>query len=92
LALEPATSENMEIGSVKYKDGVLALNANTKILGIPNEVWEYQIGGYQVLDKWLKSHKGEALTIHTFTHIENIVGLLMETLKVQNDLCKMHKK
>ena len=90
LAFEPATPENMEIGSVKYKDGVLALNANTKILGIPKEVWEYQIGGYQVLDKWFKSHKGEALTIHSYTHIENIVGLLIETIRVQETLKEMH--
>ena len=91
LAFDPATPENMEIGSVKYKDGVIELNANTKILGIPKNVWEYQIGGYQVLDKWFKSHKGEALTIHTYSHIENIVGLLIETIKVQESL-EMHNK
>ena len=80
------------LGSVKYEDGILALNANTKIFGISKEVWEYQIGGYQVLEKWFKSHKGKALTIHSFTHIENIVGLLTETIKLQNDLSEMHKK
>ena len=42
------------------------------------------------LDKWFKSHKGEVLTIHSFTHIENIVGLLTETIKVQDSLKEMH--
>ncbi len=24
------------------------------------EVWQYQIGGYQVCDKWLKDRKGQS--------------------------------
>ena len=91
LSLEPNAAEDMEIGAVKYKDGVLQLNANKRIVGIPKEVWDYQIGGYQVLDKWFKSHKGEALNLGSFTHIENIVGLIAETIRIQNELSEMHK-
>ena len=91
LSLDPSTAEDMEIGAVKYKDGVLQLNANKRIVGIPKEVWDYQIGGYQVLDKWFKSHKGEALTLGSFTHIENIVGLIAETCRIQNELRKIHQ-
>ena len=90
LSLDPSTAENMEIGAVKYINGVLQLNENKRILGIPSEVWDYQIGGYQVLDKWFKSHKGETLTLESFTHIENIVGLIAETIKIQNNLSRMH--
>jgi len=92
LEIEPNTAENMEIGAVKYKDAVLHLNANKRILGIPADVWDYSIGGYQVLAKWFKSHKGEALTIDSFTHIENVVGLLAETIKVQDGLRKLHER
>ena len=80
----------MEIGAVKYKNGELLLNANKRIKGISADVWEYQIGGYQVLDKWFKEHRGEALTIESFTHIENVVGLLAETIKVQDELRLLH--
>jgi len=90
LEIEPSTSENLEIGAIKYKDGILHLNANKRILGIPADVWNYRIGGYQVLDKWFKSHKGEAMTIDSFTHIENIVGLLTETIKTQENLRGLH--
>ena len=90
LSLDPSTAENMEIGAVKYKDGVLQLNANNRIVGIPKEVWDYQIGGYQVVDKWFKSHKGEALSLGSFTHIENMVGLIAETIRIQNELSEMH--
>ena len=86
LSLEPNTPDDMEIGAAKYKDGVLHINANKRIIGISPDVWEYRIGGYQVLDKWFKSHKGESLTIETFEHISNVAGLLAETIKASNEL------
>ena len=70
---------------------VLQLNANKRITGISQEVWKYQIGGHQVLDKWFKEHKGEALTIDSFTHIENIVGALDETIRIREHLKGLHK-
>ena len=91
LALEPNTPDEMEIGAIKYKNGVLQLNANKRITGISQEVWKYQIGGHQVLDKWFKEHKGEALTIDSFTHIENIVGALDETIRIREHLKGLHK-
>lgn len=86
LKFEPDTSSDMLIGAVKYKNSVLHLNANKKITGISQEVWEYQIGGYQVLAKWFKEHNGETLTFDSFTHIENVVGLLAETIRMQEHL------
>ncbi len=91
LSFEPNTPDDVEIGSIKYKDGILHLNANKCIVGIPEQVWEYQIGGYQVLDKWFKSHRGEPITISMFSHIENMVGLLSETIKIQEGLRSMHQ-
>ena len=90
LTLDPNTPDDMEIGAAKYKNGVLQLNANKKIMGISQAVWEYQIGGHQVLDKWLKEHKGEMLTIDNFTHLENMVGLLSETIQIREDLENWH--
>lgn len=86
LILDPNTPDDMKIGAVKYKNGVLHLNAIKKITGISQDVWEYQIGGYQVLAKWFKEHKGETLTIDSFTHIENVVGLLAETILLREHL------
>ena len=90
LALEPSTAADLEIGAVKYKDGVLHLNTNKQIHGIAEDVWNYRIGGYQVIDKWLKSHKGKTMTIDDFDHIANIVGLLAETIKIQEELKSLH--
>ena len=53
-------------------------------------MWNYRIGGSQVLDKWFKSHKGETMTIDSFEHISNVAGLLSETIKVQVGLRSLH--
>ena len=90
LTLESDTSDDMEIGAVNYKNGVLQLNSSKRIVGISKDVWEYQIGGYQVLSKWFKEHKGEELTIDIFNHIENVVGVLSETIGLIEYLRKLH--
>ena len=107
LALEPNTPDDMEIGAIKYKNGVLQLNANKRITGISQEVWKYQIGGHQVLDKWFKEHKakcvgfGDGVSIessnedvkpfHDICMAENIVGALDETIRIREHLKGLHK-
>ena len=90
LTIEPNTHEDMEIGAIKYTNGILQLNKNKQILGIAGDVWNYQIGGYKVLDKWFKEHKGEILNISTFTHIEKMVGIISETIQLEESLRKLH--
>lgn len=90
LEFEPAMPDDMTIDAIKYKNGVLQLNPDTKITGIPQEIWEYQIGGHQVLDKWFKEHKGDELTLETFSHIENMCGSLAETLHIKEYLRNLH--
>ena len=86
LTIEPNDSNDLEIGAISYKDGILHLNKKKTIKGIPEEAWNYYIGGYQVLPKWFKSHKGELLDIKNFSHIQNVVGALTETIKIQFEL------
>ncbi|AUS70618.1 type ISP restriction/modification enzyme [Lactococcus lactis] len=78
--------KNMLIEAIKYKDGALNINKNTKILGIPENVLAYRIGGYQVLDKWFKSHKGELFDLEKFEHICKVVAILAETIEVQEGM------
>ena len=88
LTIEPANPSDMVIGKVKYVDGALHINAEARILGIPEDVWAYRIGGYQVLDKWFKAHKGETLDLDRFTHIAKVVWALEETVSIQEALRK----
>jgi hypothetical protein len=54
--------------------------------GIPQEVWEFHIGGYQVCEKWLKDRRGRKLGNHDITHFERIVVALAETIRLMDEI------
>lgn len=81
-----SSNNNLLIEMVKYENETLRINKDTIITGITEEIYNYYLGGYQVIDKWLKSHKGENLTIDYFNHIKKIAGIIEETINIQKQL------
>ena len=47
---------------------------------MPKAVWEFHIGGYQVLDKYLKSRKGRTLTLDEIGHVARVADSLAFTI------------
>jgi predicted helicase len=58
--------------------------------GIPQEVWEYQIGGYQVLDKWLYDRRERHLTNEEIQHYCRVVTALKHTIDLQQQIDEIH--
>ena len=54
--------------------------------GVPPELWAHMVGGYQVLDKWLKDRKGRALTSDDITHYQRVVRSLRETQRLMREI------
>ena len=48
--------------------------------GIAQDVWEFRIGGYQPMDKWLKDRRGRTLTFDDLDHYQRIAAALEETI------------
>jgi len=59
------------------------INESQYFEGITKEVWEYQIGGYQVCNKWLKDRKKKFLSLNDIKHYCKIVTSLQKTIEVQ---------
>jgi len=59
------------------------INNDQYFEGVKQEVWEYQIGGYQVCDKWLKDRKGRRLLLDDIKHYCNVVTALKKTIEIQ---------
>jgi len=59
---------------------------------IPKAIWEYQIGGYQVLSKWLKDRKGKILSLEDVKHYCNIVTSIKKTIDIQNNIDALYPK
>jgi predicted helicase len=54
--------------------------------GVPEAVWNFHIGGYQVCEKWLKDRKGRALSDDDIAHYHKIVVALAETIRLMAEI------
>jgi len=64
------------------EQGQVWINKTQYFDGVPPEVWEFHIGGYQVCHKWLKDRKGRGLTYDERKHYQHIIGALSETISL----------
>jgi hypothetical protein len=51
-------------------------------VGVPEAVWNFHIGGYQVCEKWLKDRKGRTLSEEDMSHYHKIIVALSETIRI----------
>ncbi|WP_033758499.1 type ISP restriction/modification enzyme [Helicobacter pylori] len=61
----------------------LYINSSAYFRGVSQEIHDYMIGGYGVLDKYLKSHKDEPCN---FDHVTNIIKVIARTIEIQKTL------
>ncbi|WQX34715.1 N-6 DNA methylase [Helicobacter pylori] len=61
----------------------LYINHSAYFRGVSKEIHDYMIGGYGVLDKYLKSHKNEPCD---FDHVTNIIRVIARTIEIQKTL------
>jgi hypothetical protein len=56
--------------------------------GVPETVWNFRVGGYQVCEKWLKDRKGLTLSKGDIEHYHRIVVALNETIRLMAEVDK----
>lgn len=78
-------NKNLKIEKIIYesKEQKLFINDSLHFCGVSEAVWEYKIGGYAVLDKYLKSHKGEEID---FKHFSRIIQALHRSLEIESQI------
>jgi hypothetical protein len=59
---------------------------------VPEEIFEFHIGGYQVCEKWLKDRKGRRLTQDDILHYHKIVTALHHTIRLMKEIDKVIEK
>jgi predicted helicase len=62
------------------------INKTQYFEGVPPEVWEFHIGGYQVCQKWLKDRKGRKLEFNDIKHYQLMVATLAETIQLMGQI------
>lgn len=80
------TSEVEKVRYVEQKPGRVYINKNQYFDGIDPVLWKFQIGGYQVLHKWLNDRKGRNLSFDDLFHYQRIVIALKETIRLMKEI------
>jgi len=75
----PRNDGNVVIGNVWF-------NKNQCFEGVEEEDWNFHIGGYQVLAKWLKDRKGRPLSFDDIEHYQKIVVAIHETRRLMAEI------
>ena len=77
----------LDAGRTNAREGHRAMNPGTiGFQGVPEDVWDFQIGGYQVCHKWLKDRKGRILSDQDVAHYQKIVVALNETIRIMTEI------
>jgi hypothetical protein len=84
---EPGSNQ---VERVEYKNNCVYINQAQYFSGIQQEIWEYQVGGYQVMYKWLKDRKNQALTLPEIRHYIRIAKALELTGKYQAEIDRLY--
>ena len=71
------------VEAVRYspEEQAIWINKTQFFKPVPQAVWDFHIGGYQVLDKYLKSRKGRALSLDEINHVGAIADSLAFTIE-----------
>lgn len=58
----------------------LWINSKQGFPNVPKRVWEFVVGGHQVLDKYLKARKGRTISLDEIEHVEKVANVLDFTI------------
>jgi predicted helicase len=76
------------VEQVKYHENhqQIWINSQQYFDQVPQQIWNFYIGGYQVCQKWLKDRKGRQLNFDDINHYQNIISIISETIKIMENI------
>ena len=73
-------------GDATDKMGKVFINKTQYFENVPETAWNFHIGGYQVLQKWLKDRKGRTLSFDDLEHYAKVVSALSQTIELMQKI------
>ena len=92
LAAYPVKGDHT-VEAVRYspEEQAISINKTQFFKPVPQAVWEFHIGGYQVLDHYLKARKGRALSLDEINRISAIADSLAFTIEQMAKIDEAYK-
>jgi predicted helicase len=66
--------------------GSIWINATQYFAEVPRDVWEYRVGGWQVVQEWLKRRRDRVLSSDEIGLLQRIMGALSESIEVLTEI------
>jgi predicted helicase len=73
-------------GHPKYKDCAVYINSSSRFECVPEEVWDFRVGGHKVCEKWLKERRGRSLSDEDLAHYRRVVAAIFETIRLMSEI------
>lgn len=77
----PISGDNI-VSKLKYENEKVHINNTQYFDKVPEVAWNFYIGGYQPVQKWLKDRKNKELTYDDIMHYQKIINALYLTDKL----------
>ncbi|MEK8017261.1 MAG: type ISP restriction/modification enzyme, partial [Candidatus Parabeggiatoa sp.] len=81
----PIEGDN-RVDKITYKNEKVYINKTQYFDNVTEAVWQFQIGGYQVCQKWLKDRKGRQLNYDDCNHYLYILAALEHTIQLMAEI------
>ncbi|AMR76234.1 hypothetical protein [Borrelia hermsii] len=77
-------NEKRIVQKIEYFQETKGLFYNSTFTNVSCKVYEFAIGTYQLLKKYLKYINGRELSIHEIEHLEKVIKVIQYTLMFKN--------
>lgn len=81
LEIADFVGENRKVMKVFWQNEKLYINPVSYFSGVSKAVFDYEIGAYQVLHKYLKDRNEEILSLDEIEHLQNVIKVLAKTVE-----------
>ena len=81
----PATG-TLQVDCYRWESDRVYINSEQYFEGVPEQAWNFYIGGYQPAQKWLKDRKGLTLSIEDVRHYQRIIYVLQQTARIMQEI------
>lgn len=89
-------TDNYKVEKVEFdeKKMKVSINNDRYFQPVPSDIWNFYIGGYQVLDKWLKERKKHEISLSAddIRHFIKVVNVLDFTIKIMQKIDDLTKE
>ena len=87
-------SDSNKVEKVYYDENTrrVYLNKEQYFEGISKAVWEYRIGAYQAMEKYLKDRKGRKLSLDEINHYMKVARAIRLTIELQEKIDDIYRK